>query len=405
MTIKRWRGALALIGLIRLVGLVGLIGLIGVVGCVATDPGSDSVTMPSFVPDPAFPQLPNDWTLGNVSDVAVDRQNNVWILHRPRSVKVGKTAAPPVLEFNASGKFLQAWGGEGSGYDWPDAEHNIFVDHNNNVWISGSSPGGQSKTTRSDDMLIKFNSSGKFLLQIGGRSVSLGSQDIRSVNKPGDIFVSAKTNEVYVADGYGNRRVIVFDADTGAFKRMWGAFGKPPEDDADSGGRGPTGGPLGVNASAAVAATKDGATVDDDPDGPARFASAVHGIVVSDDNIVYVADRHNQRVQLFTTGGKYLNQIFINRGGVSPDTVSALALSPDKHQQLLYMADFGNSHIVVADRSKLEILGQFGKRGAAPGDFQGIHQLAVDAQGNLYTAEVAPGVRVQKFNITFKAQP
>jgi hypothetical protein len=379
---------------------LGAFALISLFGCATTGQPARRPTVPGYQPDLSFPRLPNDWILGNVSDVAVDRDDNVWIIHRPRTVKAGRTPAPPVLEFDAAGRFLQAWGGEGSGYDWPDAEHNIFVDQKSNVWISGSSPSGQSRTTRSDDMLLKFTGSGRFLLQIGGRSLSHGSTDTRSVNKPGDVFVSAKTNEVYVADGYGNRRVIVFDADTGAFKRMWGAFGNPPADDAESGGPGPSGGPPG--AAPAAAGT---AALDTQGPGPPRFASPVHGIVVSNDGIVYVADRHNRRVQLFTTDGRYLRQFFVNRAGPSPDSVSALGLSPDREQRLLYMADFGNSHVVVADRRTLEILAQFGERGAQPGDFQGIHQLVVDSHGTLYTAEVAPGARVQKFTVTTRARP
>jgi DNA-binding beta-propeller fold protein YncE len=373
----------------------GALAWIVLAGCAATARPTPAVWMPGYEPDLSFPHLPNDWTLGNVSDVAVDGHDNVWILHRPRTVKAGRTSAPAVLEFDAAGRFLQAWGGESSTYDWPDAEHNIFVDQHSNVWISGSSPSGQSRTTRSDDMLLKFTAGGRFLLQIGGRSVSHGSTDTRSVNKPGDVFVYAKSNEVYVADGYGNRRVIVFDADTGAFKRMWGAFGNPPADDDGSGGPGPSGGPLGSAAAAPAPAT-----LDTQGPGPPRFASPVHGIVVSNDGIVYVADRHNRRVQLFTTEGRYLREFFVNRAGPSPDSVSALALSADKEQRWLYMADFGNSHVVVADRRTLEILGQFGNRGAAPGDFQGIHQLVVDSHGTLYTAEVAPGARVQKFTLT-----
>jgi hypothetical protein len=353
-------------------------------------------SVPVFEPDPSFPKLPNNWSLGNVAGLAVDRHDNVWIIHRPRTVAADKTAAPPVLEFDATGKFLQAWGGEGAGYDWPDAEHNIFVDHKENVWISGSSPGGQSKTTRSDDMLLKFDNKGKFLLQVGGRSVSLGSKDPKSVNKPGDLFVSSRTNELYVADGYGNRRVIVFDADTGVFKRMWGAFGKPPEDDPDSGGRGASGGPAGVATGRGRGAAP--VVLDTEGDGSPKFASAVHGIVVSNDNIVYVADRNNRRVQTFTTQGRYLGQMFVNRSGPSPDSVSGFALSPDSKQAFLYIADFGNSHIVVVDRRKLEVLYQMGKRGAAPGEFQGLHHIVADSKGNLYTAEVAPGARVQRFS-------
>lgn len=352
--------------------------------------GSNIGKVPIFEVDPSFPRLPNGWVLGNVASVAIDRHDNVWVIHRPRTVPEGKTPAPPVLEFDAAGKFLQAWGGDGPGFDWPDAEHNIFVDHKENVWISGSSPGGQSKTTRSDDMLLKFTNAGKFLLQVGGRSVSLGSKDPKSVNKPGALFVSAKTNEVYVSDGYGNRRVVVFDADTGACKRMWGAFGKPPEDDADSGGRGSSGGRPGVRAAAPVPLGAEGP-------GPDKFASAVHGIVVSRDNIVYVADRSNRRVQLFTPGGKYLAQMFVNRAGSAPDTVSGFALSGDKNQQFLYIADYGNSRIVVVDRKKLAVLYQLGKKGAAPGDFQGLHHIAADSKGDLYAAEVAPGARIQRF--------
>jgi DNA-binding beta-propeller fold protein YncE len=352
-----------------------------------------SVKYPVFEPDPAFPKIPNGWTLGSVAKVVVDRHDNVWIIHRPRTVPAGKTPAPPVLEFDADGKFIQAWGGDGAGYDWPDSEHNVFVDYKDNVWISGSSPSGQSKTKRSDDMLLKFTNTGKFLMQVGGRSVSKGSKDPKSVNKPGDLFVSAKTNEVYVADGYGNRRVIVFDADTGAFKRMWGAFGKPPEDDAGSGGPGPSGGPLGAPSSVGSTAS----ALDTEGPGAPRFGSPVHGVMVSNDNIVYVADRSNRRVQLFTPKGKYLRQLFVNRAGPATDSACGFAFSPDKNQQFLYIADLGNSHIVVADRKKLEILYQFGKRGPALGDFQGLHHIAVDSKGNLYTAEVAPGARVERF--------
>jgi DNA-binding beta-propeller fold protein YncE len=370
-------------------------------GRAAAAQGSNAGKVPTFEPDPAFPKLPDNWVLGNVAGVAIDRHDNVWMIHRPRTVAADKTPAPPVLEFDAAGKLLQSWGGEGAGYDWPDAEHNIFVDHKDNVWISGSSPGGQSKTTRSDDMMLKFTNTGKFLLELGGRSVSLGSKDPKSVNKPGDLFVSARTNEVYVADGYGNRRVAVFDADTGAFLRMWGAFGNPPEDDAGSGGRGASGGPLGVPAGRGTGRGAGRgaapAVLDTEGPGPSKFGSPVHGIVVSNDNIVYVADRSNRRLQMFTPEGKYLGQMFVNRAGPSPDSVSGFALSPDKDQQFLYMADFGNSHIVVADRKNLAILYQFGTRGAGPGDFQGLHHIAVDSKGNLYTAEVAPGARAQRF--------
>ena len=356
---------------------------------------SSAGKFPVFEPDTAWPKLPNNWVLGNVSKIAVDNHDNVWLIHRPRTVAADKTPAPPVVELDANGKFMQAWGGEGAGYDWPDAEHNVFVDYKDNVWISGSSPSGQSKTKRSDDMVIKFTNGGKFLMQIGGRTVSQGSTDTKSVNKPGDLFVSPKTNELYVSDGYGNRRLIVFDADTGAFKRMWGAFGKAPVDDANSGGPGPSGGHGGTTDTAEGGGGRR--VLDTEGEGSPTFASPVHGVLVSNDDIVYVVDRSNRRVQLFSPAGEYLKQIFINRAGPASGSASGLAFSPDKEQRFLYISDYGNSHVVVVDRKKLEILYQFGKRGAAPGEFQGIHHIAVDSKGNLYAAEVAPGARAQRF--------
>jgi DNA-binding beta-propeller fold protein YncE len=173
---------------------------------------------------------------------------------------------------------------------------------------------------------------------------------------------------------------------------MWGAFGTPPEDDAGSGGRGASGGPAGSSGRGTAPAA-----LDTEGPGSPKFASPVHGIVVSDDNLVYVADRSNRRLQVFTPEGKYLTQMFVNRAGPSPDSVSSIAVSPDKDQTFLYLADFGNSHVIVADRKKLEVLYQFGKRGAAPGEFQGLHHIAVDSKGNLYAVEVAPGARIQRF--------
>ena len=355
--------------------------------------------MPVFEVDTTWPKLPNNWVLGNVSKVAVDQHDNVWFIHRPRTVPEGKTSAPPVVELDANGKFVQAWGGEGAGYDWPDAEHNVFVDYKDNVWISGSSPSGQSKTKRSDDMIIKFTNKGQFLFQIGGRTVSKGSTDPKSVNKPGDIFVSAKTNEVYVADGYGNRRVIVFDAETGAFKRMWGAYGKPPQDDATSGGPGPSGGPAGGQATFAAGqkATAAGARHATGP-GPAAFASPVHGIIVSNDGLVYVADRNNRRFQVFTTEGKFLKEVFINRAGPAKEigfgicVVARIRISNSCTRRTMAIRA---SSCWIARNSKSST--SLDKEARSPANFQGVHLIAVDSKGNLYAAEVAPGARVQRF--------
>jgi hypothetical protein len=379
---------------------------------------AQSPRYPTWEVDPTYGKLPNNWTFGNVSKVVTDQRDNVWVLHRPHTVPAGRKAAPSVVVFDKDGDFLRAWGGPGgSGYDWPNAEHNIFVDHNNFVWISGSSPSGQSPRPReSDDMLLKFTTDGRFVKQLGGRSTNMGSRDPNNVNKPGDLFVYAPTNEVFLADGYGNRRVIVFDADTMAYKRMWGAFGNMPEDRPGlDGGRGANGNllpavvapppsPKPVPAATAKPVPATPAPppppLDTEGPGPMQFIYPVHAIAVSNDGIVYASDRSARRIQVFTLAGVFTRQIFVNRAGPSGGSVSGFAFSPDPAQEFLYATDYGNSHIVVMDRRSLEILYQWGTRGAAPGQFQGVHMIATDSQHNLYAAEVAPGARLQKF--TFK---
>lgn len=192
--------------------------------------------VPHFEVDPMFFQnLPNRWTTGMVGGIDVDAQDHVWVLHRPASIADGEKAAalnppqalccipaPPVLEFDANGRLVNSWGGPGEGFEWPTTEHGITVDHKQNIWIAGNGKG--------DNHALKFTKSGKLLLQIGRRNQSQGSNDTANLGRPAGIFVYPKTNEVFVADGYGNRRVIVFDADTGAYKRHWGAYGKTPDD-------------------------------------------------------------------------------------------------------------------------------------------------------------------------------
>ena len=372
---------LALLGLV-VVAVVGQRQLTGVAQNQA--PG-----MPVFQVDPAWPNLPNNWVVGIVSSVTVDRRDHVWILHRPRSVKeeLKSRSAPPVLEFDADGRFVNAWGGQAEGYDWPDNEHGITVDYKDIVWIGGS---GFTATpsVRGDDMLLKFTLQGKFLKQIGARSQSSGNADSKNVNRPADIFVYAKTNEAFVADGYGNRRVIVFDADTGAFKRMWGAFGNAPDDAPPAGAAGGAGRGRGGQPAPKL---------DTEGKGSEHFSNPVHSVKISNDGLVYVADRSNRRIQVFTPDGKYVTQAFINRAGPSDGSVAGFAFSPDPQQQFLYAADYGNSHVLVLNRKTLEVLYQFGTRSAKPGDFQGPHHIAADSKGNLYVAEVNPGNRAQKF--------
>ena len=350
----------------------------------AAQRSAGTIAVPKFEVDPTWPpMLPNNWVMGEVSWVAVDRRDHVWILQRPRTVAADQAdhAAPPVVEFDAAGTFVQAWGGPGDAYEWPDMEHGITVDYKNHVWIGGISPDGAFRLSdRSDDMLLKFTTAGKFIKQFGRRNASGGNKDTKNLKGPADVYVNPKTNEAYIADGYGNRRLIVLDADTGAFKRMWGAFGNVPLDEPPRKPGDP----------------KPTAPLSEEGPGSPQFLT-VHGLGVSNDGLVYVADRSNRRIQVFTLDGKFVTQAFIYRRGPSDRSVGGIAFSPDRSQQFMFLADYGNSRIVVVNRTTLEVVDSFGSRGSHAGDFRGLHNVAADSKGNLYTAEVQPGRRAQKF--------
>ena len=327
--------------------------------------------VPTFAVDPSWPSLPSGWVLGQVASVTVDARDHVWVLHRPRTVDEAEraNAAPPVLEFDVGGRFIQGWGGANADFEWPANEHGIHADAQGYIWV-----GGNSAQPESDDMLLKLTNAGDLLMQIGRRGQSGGNDDIQNLMRPAEAFVHQDTNEVFVADGYGNRRVIVLDAETGAFKRLWGAFGNAPIDPS-------SGAPMGQGR------------------GPEQFG-IVHGIEVSHDGLVYVADRNNSRIQVFTLGGAFWTQGFINQNAESASTTAGLAFSPDPEQQFIYVADQGNSLIHIVDRETLDVLDSFGSNGAAPGQFQALHHIATDSQGNIYTAEAQRGRRAQKFLVS-----
>ena len=343
--------------------------------------------VPSYVRTPFWPRaLPNDWVMGVPTSVAVDARDHVWVLHRPRTVAAEQraNAAPPVIEFAADGAFVGAWGGPSDAYDWPDTEHGISVDQQNNVWITGINPrAGGGVSDRSDDMVLKFTPEGEFLFQVGGFDVSGGNADTQNPRQPADVAVYAATNEAFVADGYGNRRIWVIDADTGAFKRQWGAFGNEPADVY----------PIGQ---ARPAPPDRDTPLETEGRGPDQWG-VVHGIGISDDGLVYVADRNNRRIQVFTIDGEYVTQGFVNRDGPAASGVARVAFSSDTGQRLLYANDFGNGKIWILDRQSLEVVGEIGAPGAAPGQFANLHHIAVDSLNNVYTAEVGGNRRVQKF--------
>jgi len=337
-----------------------------------------TVQAPRFEVDPFWPKpLPNNWVLGETIGLGIDGQDHVWIVHRSDRVNAIEGAAdqkPPtasccrrapwVLEFDPAGNLVGHWGGPGEGYEWPVSNHGIFVDHKDNVWIGGNDA--------RDAHILKFTKNGRFLMQFGHQGQNKGSHDTENFGRVAKIFVDPKENEAYVADGYGNKRVAVIDADTGKFKRYWGAYGNKPDDTNL--------GPYDPNAPPAQ-----------------QFRTPVHCAELSNDGLVYVCDRPNDRIQVFRKDGRFVKEQFIAKRTLGDGSVWDIAFSKDPQQKYLYLADGKNERVYVMDRESLQILTSFGDGGRQPGQFFAVHSIATDSKGNVYTTETYEGRRLQKF--------
>ncbi|WP_441242186.1 hypothetical protein [Tardiphaga sp. 768_D3_N2_1] len=349
-----------------------------------TPPPSRAADIPRFEGDASWPKpLPNNWILGQVGGITTDKDGHIWVIHRPRSLTDDEkgaalnpprskccVSAPPVLEFDAAGNLLRSWGGPGEGYEWVGREHGIEVSDDGFVWVGGN--------LDNDNAILKFTTDGKFVMQIGKIAPSKGSNDTTQLGKPAETAIDKDANEIYVADGYGNRRVIVFDATTGAYKRHWGAYGNKPNDD------------------------KQAAY---DPNAPVaqQFANPVHCVKLANDGLVYVCDRINNRVQVFKKDGSFVKEWFYEKATLGNGAVWDLAVWPDPKQTWLLTADGENNEIRVINRDDGKVVGTFGRNGRQAGQFHWIHAMAVDAKGNVYTAEVDTGKRIQKFKLVSDA--
>ena len=286
-------------------------------GAQAQPAAKSARPMPAFELQPDFLKIPAGMKLGAVSDIEIDSHDNAWLMTRPRTLKGDDKnhAAPPVVVFDPQGNYIKGWGGPGPGYEWPEREHSVYVDNKGFVWITGNYCKGTNTPYLNpvdDDQLLKFTQDGKFVMQLGHPSGSKGNSDTENFNRPAYVQVDPKTNDLYVADGYGNHRIIVLDAGTGKFRRMWGAFGKTPiDDDRCAGG--------------AREPKFEG-------DGPASF-STPHTIRLSHDGLLYVVDRENRRLQVFTPDGKFIRQLTRYDAPFARN----LALSSDPDQQFLYI--------------------------------------------------------------------
>jgi NHL repeat-containing protein len=345
--------------------------------------------VPTFEIDPTWPKtLPNRWILGAVAGVTVDANDHVWIVHRPSTLQPNETrsiwrAAPPVLEFDQEGNLLSSWGGPGPGYEWPELEHGVYVDRDI-VWIGG---GGEK-----DAQILKFTRDGRFLMQIGHSGKNEGSNDPNNLGGPASITIDRAANELYVADGYVNHRVIVFDATSGAYKRHWGAYGKRPDDSyfTRAGEKLPS--PFGGTVQFENRPSQY------DPDGPPppQFR-IVHAVRIANDGLVYVCDRTNDRIQVFRKDGTFVKEGFVAKRTFGSGSVWDIVFSTDPSQTFLIVNDGTNQQIWILRRDTLEVVSAFGHGGHGAGEFYGAHVMAADSKGNLFIGETYEGKRVQKF--------
>ena len=361
---------------------------------------------PKFVADYSWPKpLPNHWQIGAADALFVDKADLIWTGTQSNKLNAYDLAlakkqgdccnmAPTVIAFNRAGDVVKSWdvsgpGAMGKGFTPLDGIHTIYVDSKNNVWVSGHGDG--------DSQVLKFDYNGKFLLQIGGSKEKgcCGNQDTVNTGGGTGVAVWPATNEVFVTDGYVNRRVIVFDADTGKFKRMWGAYGHAPPKSSlttKKQGRGETATEVGVMTSPEPERKFDGEG--------AKEWSTVHGVAITPDGVVWIADRVGNRIQQFKIDGTYIKEAFVNRKASAPTgTVYDFSFSPDN--KWVYVPDGASKEVHILDRNTLKEVGTIGNHcgGQMPGCFNHVHVTGVDSAGNVYTGEAAVGARIQRWNI------
>lgn len=420
----------------------------------------NGASAPSFVVDPNWPKpLPNDWLIGQVGGLAVDSEDNIWVYHRGRSLDESSVralapvgvddagnpidglgnsralasriagccaVAPSVLKFDQEGNLLDAWGGpqdpgflenncrEEDGCFWPGREHGIFVDSNGFVYLSGNGTDfvGQfpwAATFGDDSHILKFTADGEFVYQIGyagmegpdSENIDGGPNGTPQPYLVADMSIDPDTNRMYVADGYGNRRVLIVDAETGQYIGHFGAYGQNPVDE-------PAGTEVDPYNAAPWAADYQAGNLK-----PMFFRSPLHCAVVSRDGLLYACDRSNNRIQVFDaasiTGAACTNADaqpgvcgFVRDVYIAPyaatGTAVAAAFSTDPGQTCLYVADLANGVFYILNRENYTELDRIGRRGRQVGEFHWIHILAVDSEGNIYTGEVDTGPRIQKFS-------
>ncbi len=333
---------------------------------------------PKFQPEPFWPKpLPENWILGQVAGIAVDGQDNIWIIHRPATLLDDEKgaqdnppetkcckSAPPVLKFDAEGNLLASWGGATAGQPWVKNEHGIHVDRDGNVWLGGNNDG---------DQILKFTPEGKFLQQVGKDDGTKGSMSQTRLGRPGahdDRRRRRRNLRRRRLRQPPHHRVRCQD------RRLQAHVGRLRQ---------------------AAERRQDAALQARRPSPREQFANPVHCVRLSNDGLVYVCDRANNRIQVFRKDGTFVKEFRVTPETLANGSVWDLVLSEDAGQKFIFMADGANGQIVTLSRDSGDVLAQWGRHGRQPGQFKWVHNIAIDSKGNLYTAEVGFGRRAQKF--------
>jgi hypothetical protein len=348
---------------------------------------TQTVRAPIFQVDPYWPKpIPNGWVYGTVIGVTVDAQDNVYIVHRgvegtPEDAANANPplaeccrSAPPVLKFDPAGNLITAWGGpsETGQYVWPASNHGLGIDEQGNLWIGGNGPG--------DSHVLKFTQDGQFLAQYGEPGNQANSNSLTHFGQVADIEFDFEADEAFLADGYANKRVAVLDANTGAIKRYWGAYGNRPVDNPTYRGNRAAG--TGWSA---------------DQYQEQQFRNPVHCAEPTNDGLVYVCDRPNNRVQVFRKDGTYVREAYYAPATLGDGSAWDIAFSPDPAQSFFYLADGKNARIRIVNRETMQEVSTLGTGGRYAGQFQAIHSIDTDSQGNIYATETYEGRRLHKF--------
>ncbi len=370
-------------------GLVAAIVLVGLAQArLEAVASTQMVRAPKFEIDPYWPKpIPNQWVYGTVIGVATDAQDNVYIVHRGvTGAEAGAEgdspiaeccrSAPPLLQFDADGNLLRAWGGPqpGAPYVWPASNHGLGIDAQGNVYIGGNGGG--------DSHVLKFTVDGTYLGTFGEPGNAANSNARNHFGMVADISFDFEANEGFFADGYANKRVAVVDLTTFQIKRFWGAYGNRPVDN-------PT-----YRGTRAAGQTPPWSA---DRYQEQQFRNPVHCADPSNDGLLYVCDRQNNRVQVFRKNGTYVREAYFAPATLGDGAVWDIGFSPDPEQSFFYIADGKNARIRIVDRQSMQEVSTLGTGGRYAGQFQAVHSLTTDSQGNIYATETYEGRRLHKF--------